>query len=60
MTDDKNGFRVKKTALYAIHSALGAKIVEFGGYAMPMQYTGILDEHMKVREAVGIFDVSHM
>ncbi len=60
MTDDKNGFRVKKTALYAIHSALGAKIVEFGGYAMPMQYTGILDEHMKVRGAVGIFDVSHM
>jgi aminomethyltransferase len=51
---------MKQTALYARHQALGGKIIDFGGWAMPVQYSGILDEHKTVREAVGLFDVSHM
>lgn len=51
---------LKRTPLYHAHSALGAKLVDFGGWEMPVQYTGILDEHNTVRTAVGIFDVSHM
>jgi aminomethyltransferase len=51
---------LKRTAFYDIHNRLGAKIVEFGGYEMPVQYTGILEEHNRVRESVGMFDVSHM
>lgn len=51
---------VKKTALYDIHVSLGAKMVEFAGFYMPIQYSGILDEHKKVRHGVGVFDVSHM
>jgi aminomethyltransferase len=51
---------VKHTAFYDLHRSLGAKIVEFGGYEMPVQYTGIIEEHRRVREAVGVFDVSHM
>jgi len=50
----------KKTALYETHKNAGAKIVEFGGYWMPVQYRGIIEEHKKVRSSVGIFDVSHM
>lgn len=49
-----------KTGLYARHVALGAKIVEFAGWQMPLQYQGILAEHHAVRQAVGLFDVSHM
>jgi aminomethyltransferase len=51
---------MKKTAFYDVHKQLGAKIVEFAGFEMPVQYEGILAEHKKVREAVGVFDVSHM
>ncbi len=51
---------VKKTALYDIHKNLGAKIVEFAGFYMPIQYKGIQEEHLKVRKSVGLFDVSHM
>ncbi len=51
---------LKRTPLYSVHSALGAKLVDFGGWEMPVQYAGILDEHSTVRTAVGIFDVSHM
>lgn len=51
---------MKKTALNAIHHKLGAKMVEFAGYEMPIQYHGIRDEHRRVRETVGVFDVSHM
>lgn len=51
---------MKKTALYDKHIALGAKMVPFAGYDMPVSYSGIIDEHQTVREAVGIFDVSHM
>ncbi len=50
----------KKTGLYDRHVALGAKIVPFAGYYMPIQYSGIIDEHMTVRQHVGMFDVSHM
>jgi len=50
----------KKTALYEIHQQLGAKIVEFAGFYMPIQYKGINDEHVRVRTTVGMFDVSHM
>jgi len=50
----------KKTALYDIHKQLGAKLVEFAGYYMPIQYKGINEEHVRVRTTVGMFDVSHM
>lgn len=50
----------KKTPLYDRHVALGAKMVDFAGYVMPVQYTGIMEEHEAVRRRVGIFDVSHM
>ncbi len=49
-----------KTALYDRHTALGAKMVDFAGWEMPVQYKGIIDEHNAVRNHVGIFDVSHM
>lgn len=49
-----------KTPLNAQHRALGAKMVDFGGWDMPVQYTGIIDEHTAVRTAAGLFDVSHM
>jgi aminomethyltransferase len=50
----------KQTPLYGRHKALGAKVIDFGGWAMPVQYSGILDEHRAVRTACGLFDVSHM
>jgi aminomethyltransferase len=49
-----------KTPLNATHHQLGAKLVEFGGWEMPVSYRGILEEHRSVREAAGLFDVSHM
>jgi aminomethyltransferase len=51
---------MKRTAFYNIHKQLGAKIVEFAGFEMPIQYTSILEEHRCVRKSVGMFDVSHM
>ena len=48
------------TAFNQIHKRLGAKMVEFAGFEMPIEYSGIKDEHMTVRESVGVFDVSHM
>ena len=51
---------LKRTPLYPVHRALGAKMVDFGGWEMPVQYSGIVDEHNTVRKAVGLFDVSHM
>ncbi len=50
----------KKTVLYDCHKRLGAKFTEFGGWEMPVLYSGLVDEHNTVRNAVGIFDVSHM
>ena len=51
---------MKQTALYDKHVALGAKMVPFAGYDMPVSYSGIVDEHNTVRNAMGVFDVSHM
>ena len=51
---------LKTTALHALHRRMGAKMVDFGGWDMPLQYSGILDEHRAVRSAAGLFDVSHM
>ena len=50
----------KKTCLYDKHVALGALMSPFGGFDMPIQYSGIVDEHQAVRQACGVFDVSHM
>lgn len=51
---------LKATPLNSIHRRLGARMVDFGGWDMPVQYTGIIEEHHAVRRAVGLFDVSHM
>ncbi len=51
---------MNKTALYDKHVSLGAKMVPFAGFDMPVQYSGVTEEHFAVREKVGIFDVSHM
>ncbi len=51
---------LKRTPLNAVHKALGGTLVDFGGWEMPVQYTNIIEEHNAVRNAVGIFDVSHM
>ena len=51
---------LKKTPFYAVHQKEGAKLVDFAGYEMPVQYKGIKIEHNAVRNDVGIFDVSHM
>lgn len=50
----------EKTPFYDIHVQAGAKMIDFGGFEMPVQYTGIRNEHMAVRERAGLFDVSHM
>ena len=51
---------MKKTALHDVHVKMGAKMTEFAGFHMPLWYTSIIDEHMAVRNSVGVFDVSHM
>jgi aminomethyltransferase len=50
----------KRTPFYELHKSLGAKVVDFAGYEMPVQYSSIIEEHMTVRDTVGVFDVSHM
>ena len=57
---DTTTTELKRTALSDVHEALGAKMVPFAGYLMPVQYTGVNDEHLAVRNGVGVFDVSHM
>src|SRR5438132_1983726 len=52
--------QMKRTPLFAAHKKLGGKLIEFGGWEMPVQYTSITDEHLAVRRAAGIFDISHM
>ncbi len=52
--------QIKRTALYDEHVALGARMVPFGGFDMPVQYAGILKEHDAVRHRAGLFDLSHM
>jgi len=51
---------LKRTPLFAAHQRLGGKLIEFGGWEMPVQYSSILDEHLCVRRAAGAFDISHM
>ncbi len=51
---------MKRTPLFAAHQKLGARLIEFGGWEMPVFYTSILDEHLATRHAAGIFDISHM
>ena len=51
---------MKTTPFTETHIALGAKMHEFAGYNMPIEYSGIIDEHLTVCNAVGVFDVSHM
>src|ERR1039457_3180733 len=51
---------LRKTALNATHRAHRAKMVDFGGWDMPVEYSGLMGEHLAVRNAVGVFDVSHM
>src|SRR5436190_5226626 len=51
---------LKRTTLFLSHQKAGGKLIEFGGWEMPVQYTSITDEHLAVRKAAGIFDISHM
>lgn len=51
---------MRKTPLYEKHLQLGAKVIDFGGWAMPVQYTNVMDEHRATREAAGLFDICHM
>src|SRR5258708_14138975 len=51
---------MKRTPLFAAHQRLGGRLVEFGGWEMPVQYTSIMVEHHSVRTAAGLFDISHM
>ena len=51
---------LRRTPLFAAHHRLGGKLIEFGGWEMPVQYTSIMDEHLTVRSSAGIFDISHM
>src|SRR5215467_3479991 len=51
---------LRKTALNSVHRRAGAKMVNFGGWDMPVEYSGIISEHMATRTAAGLFDVSHM
>jgi len=52
--------QLRKTALHSVHRRLGAKMVDFGGWDMPVEYSGIIREHLATRTAAGLFDVSHM
>jgi len=51
---------LKRTALFSAHQNLGARLIDFGGWEMPVQYSSIVDEHLAVRNAAGVFDISHM
>ncbi|NWJ96434.1 MAG: glycine cleavage system aminomethyltransferase GcvT [Chloroflexi bacterium] len=55
-----NSSNLEKTPFYDIHVKLGARLIEFGGWLMPVQYKGIIEEHNAVRKAAGLFDLSHM
>ena len=54
------GMAARRTALHSIHKQMGARMVEFAGWEMPVQYQGTIKEHLAVRQAVAVFDVSHM
>ena len=51
---------LKRTALFEEHRKLSGRLIDFGGWELPVQYSGILDEHLACRSAAGLFDVSHM
>src|SRR5260370_2562757 len=51
---------VKHTSLFGLHRKLGVRMTQFGGFEMPLNYSGIIEEHLAVRSAAGIFDLSHM
>ena len=51
---------LKRTPLFAAHQRLGGKLIEFGGWEMPVHYSSIIDEHLAVRKSAGLFDISHM
>src|SRR5271167_262 len=51
---------LKRTALFEEHQRLGGRMVDFGGWELPVQYSGVMDEHLACRHAAGLFDVSHM
>ncbi|MBK9137960.1 MAG: glycine cleavage system aminomethyltransferase GcvT [Verrucomicrobia bacterium] len=51
---------LQRTPLFSLHQSLGARLVEFGGWEMPVQYSSIVGEHLAVRRAAGLFDISHM
>ncbi len=57
---EPEGTALKRTSLYETHRKLGAKMVPFAGWEMPVQYTGVMEEHLATRTAAGLFDVSHM
>ena len=50
----------KRTVLFDLHQKLGARMTVFGGFEMPVSYSGIIEEHLAVRNSAGIFDLSHM
>lgn len=60
MSAPQESANLRKTPLNATHRRLGAKMVDFGGWDMPVEYSGLIAEHMAVRTGVGVFDVSHM
>ena len=60
MSETQSKADLKRTVLYDLHLEAGGRMVEFGGWLMPVQYAGVLAEHRKVRGAAGVFDVSHM
>src|SRR5215813_1782029 len=60
MSSSAEAVSLKRTPLYSLHRELGAKLIDFGGWEMPVQYAGVIEEHRAVRERAGIFDVSHM
>src|SRR5689334_15604478 len=51
---------LKRTALFEEHQRLGGRLIDFGGWELPVQYSGVMDEHLACRSAAGLFDVSHM
>jgi glycine cleavage system aminomethyltransferase T len=60
MTDNTRTAPLKRTPLYDVHVKARVRMVPFGGWEMPVHYTGIIEEHRAVRRAVGLFDISHM
>jgi glycine cleavage system T protein (aminomethyltransferase) len=60
MTVESSSAELKRTPLHAVHTASGAKMVPFAGWHMPIEYAGVVSEHMAVRTSAGLFDVSHM